>query len=106
MIHPTRKKCNSAVCYTCSTECLTNNRPGVYDRAMTTDHYDPSGLRQAMKLAGYTQQELADRLRIHRATVARALAGEKVSYEMLSRLCQTLGVDVVRLLHPRGRRVA
>jgi transcriptional regulator with XRE-family HTH domain/SpoVK/Ycf46/Vps4 family AAA+-type ATPase len=57
-------------------------------------------LQQAIKRSDWTQQQLADEVKISRDTVSRVLRGEGVRVETIEDLCHLLQIEVVQVLEP------
>lgn len=64
---------------------------------MDKQHYNPEILAAARK-EKTTQKELAEALGVTEMTIYRAEKGESVSYELLSEICRSIGINVKQIL--------
>lgn len=67
-------------------------------RAMDTVAYDRDKVRNAMRLHGFDQFELATRAHVSEATVSRFLSGREIRPGNLRKIASALGVDVRQLV--------
>lgn len=67
--------------------------------------YNPDMLQAMREAIGETQEQVATALDIATETVRRAEAGNAVSYDMIVRYCQHLGVLPERVISPTPRPV-
>ncbi len=59
--------------------------------------YNPNLLKAARKKK-LTQEQLAKRLGVTEMTIYRAENGKSVSYQLLSKICSEIGLDVKKVL--------
>jgi len=64
---------------------------------MNAQHYDNQKLAKK-RAEKHTQQEIAAELGISEMTVNRAEKGKQVSYELLLRMCNFIGLDIREIL--------
>lgn len=68
---------------------------------MNAQHYDNKKLAEK-RVEKCTQQELAAALGISEMTVNRAEKGKQVSYELLLKMCEHIGLDIREILFEKA----
>jgi transcriptional regulator with XRE-family HTH domain len=68
---------------------------------MDSRHYDPDKLKELRERFGLTQEQVAEKLNIHKQSVYRAEAGRVASYELLCALSALYKTEVIGLLRRR-----
>lgn len=68
---------------------------------MNAQHYDNKKLAEA-RAKKCTQADLAEALEISEMTVNRAEKGKQVSYELLLKICEHIGLDIREILFEKA----
>lgn len=58
---------------------------------MTRDHYKHEKIKELRESAGMTQEELADRLNVHKVTISRVENGNVCSFDLLCKIADLFG---------------
>lgn len=76
---------------------------------MTRDHYKHETIRELRESAGMTQEELAERLNVHKVTVSRVETGAVCSFDLLCKIAVLFGKpwqDILRIEDSAGENIS
>lgn len=65
---------------------------------MNANHYKHEKIKELRESAGLTQDDLAERLNVHRVTISRVETGAVCSFELLCEIAHTFGLTWPNLL--------